>query len=180
MTKQIIPFRSDDISALAKSLRKQLQSCDSFPSHVDMLNILAKAAGYANFQQLREITSTEALSAAPARDRLEIAVPARLKPFMSQDYVLRAWPVKRAIQDLSLWFFWCRFQYQKNYTESQVNQVIQGFLGFTDFALIRRELCNHKLLKRTDDGRHYWRAAAKPPTELHLLADVWPGKEGCA
>ncbi|NMH64993.1 DUF2087 domain-containing protein [Shewanella salipaludis] len=175
MTKQIIPFSCDDISALAKSLRKQLQSCDSFPSHVDMLNILAKATGYANFQQLRQ--ATEAMSAAAEREQLDIAIPAKLKPFMTQDYILRAWPVKRALQDLSLWFFWCRFQYQQAYGESEVNEVIKGFLGFADFALIRRELCNHKLLKRTDDGRHYWRAAAKPPAELHLLADVWPGKE---
>ncbi|WP_372870233.1 DUF2087 domain-containing protein [Shewanella sp.] len=174
MTRQVIPFSSPDISALAKSVRKQLQSCDSFPSHLDMLNILAKTAGYRNYQHLRDAASTDNSGTEINIERLDLMIPTRLKPFMSQEYILNSWPVKRAIQELSLWFFWCRFRYQQHYSESEVNEVIKCFLGFADFALIRRELCNHKLLKRTDDGRHYWRAAAKPPEELHLLTLVWP------
>ena len=171
MSKETIPYTSTDISALAKSLRKQLAACDSFPTHVEMLNILAKANGYRNFQHLKG----EAPHLTEKPRQLEVVIPRKLRPFMTEDYVLHAWPVKFAIQKLCFWFFACRFQYQQRYTEREVNEVIKQFISFGDFALLRRELCNHKLLKRTDDGRHYWRAAAAPPDELTPLSDYWPG-----
>ena len=171
MSKETTPYNCTDISALAKSLRKQLMSCESFPSHVEMLNILARANGYRNFQHLKNQAPE---TTANAR-QLDVAIPRKLQPFMAKDYVLHAWPVKFSIQKLCFWFFACRFQYQQQYTEQEINEVISRFISFDDFALIRRELCNHKLLKRTDDGRHYWRAAATPPEEFAPLADYWPG-----
>ena len=173
MSKILTPFSCDDISALAKSLRKQLQQHESFPSHVEMLNILAKAKGLQNFQQLRQQHEELLLSLQP---KLSVPIPKKLKPFMSADYVMQGWPAKYAIQQLSLWFFWCRFQYQQSYSEQQVNDILIDYLDFKDFALIRRELCNHKLLKRTDDGRTYWRASAIPPEGFEPLADVWPSQ----
>lgn len=174
MSKNLTPFSCDDISALAKSLRKQLQQHESFPSHVEMLNILAKASGLQNFQQLRQQHAEQLLSAQP---ELSVPIPKRLKPFMSSDYIMHSWPAKYAIQQQSLWFFWCRFQYQQSYTEQQVNGILSDYLDsldFKDFALIRRELCNHKLLKRTDDGGTYWRASATTPEGFEPLADFWP------
>jgi len=163
-----MPFYCDDISALAKSLRKQLQHAGSFPSHVDMLNMLAKAVGSQNFQQLH------AKQILPQQPCLTLPIPASLTPFINTDYVMHTWPAKYRIQQQILWFFWCRFQYQQTYTEQQVNDTLKDCLAFDDFALIRRELCNQKLLKRTDDGRQYWRASAKPPEPLALLTDFWP------
>ncbi len=170
MSKNLTPFSCDDTSALAKSLRKQLQQHETFPSHVEMLNILAKAIGLQNFQQLRQ---QHAEQSSPT-SCLSVPIPKRLMPFVSADYIMRTWPAKYAIQQQSLWFFWCRFQYQQSYSERQVNDILKGFLDFEDFALIRRELCNHKLLKRTDDGRFYWRASATPPEGFEPLADYWP------
>ncbi|WP_394147023.1 DUF2087 domain-containing protein [Shewanella atlantica] len=172
MSKNLTPFSCDDISALAKSLRKQLQQHETFPSHVEMLNMLAKATGLQNYQQLRQ-QHGEQLS---SQSTLSAPIPKRLMPFMSADYIMHSWPSKYAIQQQSLWFFWCRFQYQQSYSERQVNEILKDFLDFGDFALIRRELCNHKLLKRTDDGRTYWRASATPPEGLETLADFWPGQ----
>ncbi|MEC4727644.1 DUF2087 domain-containing protein [Shewanella sp. D64] len=176
MSKNLTPFSCDDISALAKSLRKQLQQHESFPSHVEMLNILAKACGLQNFQQLRQQHAEQLLSAQP---ELTVPIPKRLKPFMRSDYIMHSWPAKYAIQQLSLWFFWCRFQYLQSYSEQQVNGILSDYLDsldFKDFALIRRELCNHKLLKRTDDGRTYWRASATPAEGFEPLADFWPSQ----
>lgn len=172
MSRKNIAFACADISTLAKSLRKQLMSCDSFPSQVEMLNILAKANGYTNYQHLRD----EALEAESAVSRLDVAIPQKLRPFMTEDYILHAWPAKYSIQTLSLWFFACRFQYQKRYSEREINEIISRFIDveFGDFARIRRELCNLKMLKRTDDGRDYWRASTTPPEELKTLADYWP------
>lgn len=170
MSKNLIPFSCDDISALAKSLRKQLQCHESFPSHVEMLNILAKATGLQNFQQLRQQHVEQSSFAQP---NLSMAIPKCLMPFMDTEYIMHTWPAKYSTQKKSLWFFWCRFQYQQSYSEQQVNDILKNFLAFDDFALIRRELCNHKLLKRTDDGRNYWRSSAKPPEGFEPLSDYW-------
>lgn len=47
--KQIIPFKVDDISALAKSIVKQISDSDDELGHSCMLNYLSKAAGYGNW-----------------------------------------------------------------------------------------------------------------------------------
>ena len=53
MPRTQIAFASADISALARSLREQLTGLGELPSHVAMLNMLAKAGGYRNFQHLK-------------------------------------------------------------------------------------------------------------------------------
>lgn len=50
--KQIIPFKVDDISALAKSLVKQVSDSNDELGHSRMLNYLSKAAGYGNWHHL--------------------------------------------------------------------------------------------------------------------------------
>ena len=53
MSRTQIAFASADISALARSLKEQLADLGETPSHVQMLNMLAKSAGYRNFQHLK-------------------------------------------------------------------------------------------------------------------------------
>lgn len=57
MTRLAIPFHAEDLSALAKSLRQQLDShlasTAQAPSHLSLLNMLARAAGHRNLQALR-------------------------------------------------------------------------------------------------------------------------------
>lgn len=50
MPKTTIPLPIADLSAYARSLAKLL---DPAPSHLSLLNTLAKAAGFRNFQHLR-------------------------------------------------------------------------------------------------------------------------------
>lgn len=44
------PYQHDDISVLAKSLKKQLSALDRTAGHVDLLNMLARATGQQNYQ----------------------------------------------------------------------------------------------------------------------------------
>ena len=53
MSRTPIAFASADISALARSLKEQLAALGETPSHVQMLNMLAKSAVYRNFQHLK-------------------------------------------------------------------------------------------------------------------------------
>lgn len=67
MSKQLIPFTTPDISTLARSLREQLAQLEHAPTHVEMLNLLAKASGHANFQHFRADAAAKGrLSAEPA------------------------------------------------------------------------------------------------------------------
>lgn len=66
MTRTPLPYSAGDISALARSLRTQLAARQGMPGHVELLNMLAKAAGHRNFQHFR----AQAVPAAPRRWRI--------------------------------------------------------------------------------------------------------------
>ncbi|GFK95147.1 hypothetical protein NNJEOMEG_03005 [Fundidesulfovibrio magnetotacticus] len=53
MSRIPLPFAVGDVSALAKSLRSQMDSLGRIPSHLELLNMLARAGGRRNFQHLR-------------------------------------------------------------------------------------------------------------------------------
>ena len=46
----------------------------------------------------------------------------------------------------------------EQYNEKEVNAIIQSRIQITDFVLIRRELIEAHLLKRTLNGSAYWRS----------------------
>lgn len=49
-----------------------------------------------------------------------------------------------------------KFDADKIYNEKEVNEIIQNWFLIDDYVLIRRELIEVFLLKRTKDGRQYW------------------------
>ncbi len=53
MSKTLLPFFVGDVSAFTRSLRRGLEGLDRAPSHVEMLNLVAKAGGYRNFQHFK-------------------------------------------------------------------------------------------------------------------------------
>lgn len=53
MPRSIFSIDIADLSTFAKSLREQIGRLDRQPSHVEMLNLLSRAAGFRNFQHLR-------------------------------------------------------------------------------------------------------------------------------
>ena len=65
MSRESFPFSVDDISALAKALRGNLADAQATPGHVEMLNILARAAGCRNFQHFRANAQAKARLDAP-------------------------------------------------------------------------------------------------------------------
>lgn len=69
MSRTPLPFHADDISALARSLGGQLSRTETPPSHLELLNMLARAVGRRNFQHFR----AQALAGADASTTLEPA-----------------------------------------------------------------------------------------------------------
>lgn len=49
------------------------------------------------------------------------------------------------------------FEYNRHYSEKEVNEIIKQSILFSDVELIRREMYDYRLLDRLKDGSAYWR-----------------------
>lgn len=172
MPRQSVPLHADDISSFAKALSRQLSEAHGKaprpPGHVELLNMLARAAGYRNFQSLRvrPPAAAPAEPAAPAQWS-ETAAKA-LRQFDASGRLLR-WPIKYSVQRLMLWGLWMRFDTRRRYTEREVNEVLKRWHLFGDHCTLRRELVNMRLLERESDGSEYRKLAARPDAEAMAL-----------
>ena len=166
MPKTLVPFAVPDLSPLAKSLRSQLASLDHPPTHVEMLNLLAKAGGYSNFQSLRADVRADAGPATPS-DRI-----ARVIRHFDAEGRMQRWPGKTSHQDLCLWVLWSRIPPGQDFSERDINALIQAGHSFGDHALLRRSLVDMKMLARTQDGRIYHRIEKQPDADARALMDA--------
>lgn len=167
MSRNVIPFAAADISALAKSLRAQLAARPASPSHVEMLNMLARATGHRNFQQLRARGSAPS-DMAPARSA-DPELVSRVAGHFDPDARMVRWPSKTSHQELCLWVVWAQIPSRRTFTEAEVNGLIQKKHLFGDHAILRRSLCNSRLMARTADGGEYRRIEREPPPEAAAL-----------
>ena len=69
--------------------------------------------------------------------------------------VLR-WPKKKEEKIAVLMYLNTKFKEGKEYSEKEVNELIDKWHNFKDYALLRREMFDHYLLERTKDGKKYW------------------------
>lgn len=164
--RELIPFSTDDVSALAKSLRAQLTSRATPPSHVEMLNMLARATGHRNFQHWRARTS--------ARPPLEPRTPGspasadhatvlRAARYFDDEGRLASWPSRTSLQNLCLWAIWSKIPPGQLFTEREISARLGSLHLFGDHAILRRTMCELRLMTRTADGRDY-RRVEQPPT----------------
>lgn len=168
MSKQLIAFAHPDLSALAKSLRSQLAALDHKPTHVEMLNLLARASGHANFQSLR---ASFVPASIPAFDQTRVNKV--IRHFDTTGMMIR-WPSKTNHQDLCLWVIWSRIPAAERLSETELNRHIIDAHLFGDHAILRRSLVDAGMLARTPDGRVYRRIEQVPPPDavalLHAIA----------
>ncbi len=163
-----VALRVTDVSLFCKSLRQQLvdKTGTELPSHLAMLNVIAKSAGYRNYQSLRADATALTPHQAPEpitlpRDAdLTKSVLRALSHFDTHGRLIR-FPLQLSIRQLALLALWCRMPAKRDLTESEVNHYIAQFHTFADNATLRRELVNMKLLWRTKDGRVYRKLAAE-------------------
>lgn len=86
-------------------------------------------------------------------------IPEQLKGFLDKNSKLKVWPSRkqRAKQVLALEFLTSKFEAGREYTEKEVNEILNQHHTFGDPALLRRELYMKGFFDRTPDGRRYWR-----------------------
>ena len=175
MSRESLPFVAPDLSAFARSLGRALAERPAAepPGHVEMLNLIARAAGHRNVQALR--ASTRALPPAPlaAEDRppppaLSANARKALMQFDSRGRLLR-WPVKFSVQRLAMWLLWTLFDSRRIYSEKEVNAILAEANDFGDHATLRRELVNHQLMTRKSDCSEYRKLAQWPDDEVQAL-----------
>lgn len=188
-SRERVSFTASDISALAKSLRASIAAQTDPPSQAQMLNWLAKGAGYQNYQSLRASASvarstanavdseghvaTRVAEVPTAKPRAIEPQPAPLSAHAAKALTqfdelgrLHKWPHKFAVQRIAMWGLWMRFDAKKHYTEKEVNSVLKAWHSYGDHVTLRRELVNMQLLARKSDCSEYWKVAQQPSDEV--------------
>lgn len=174
MPRELTPLVAADLSTFAKTLRAQWaerhERGAGVPSHVEMLNLLARAAGHRNVQALRAAPPVRAMAPVhgPRDPTLSEAADRALRQFDASGRLAR-WPAKRALQVAVLWGLWLRFDAKRRYSEREVNEVLNAHHSFGDHCILRRELVELKLLTRTAGGAEYRKVAARPDAEVIAL-----------
>jgi hypothetical protein len=182
MPRAAIPFAVPDLSAFARALGRALaeRTETTPPSHVELLNLIARAAGHRNVQALK--ASLEA-PAAPLADEdrsppLPLSANARkaLRQFDTRGRLVRL-PTKFSVLKLALWVLWTRFDSHRVYSEKEVNAVLKEANGFGDHVTLRRELIEQHLLTRKSDGSEYRKLPARPDAEARALLTAWRARQ---
>ena len=192
MTRLLVPLATPDLSAFTKTLKGFLderhEAGKAPPSHVELLNLLARAAGLRNFAILKKAALTAAPSvplkmgkdaAAIAQEgdaislsTLSATVRKALLQFDESARLVRL-PTKLSVQQMTMWALWTQFVAHRKYTEKEVNAIANAFHTFGDQATLRRELVNMKLLGRKSDCSEYWKESQRPSDEVQSFLRAW-------
>ena len=182
MPRSDVPLHAADISRFAKSLARDLKQTHALeqrpPGHVELLNMLARAAGYRNYQSLKARPPAPQTAAEPVPGP-ELSDTARkaLRQFDASGRLMR-WPIKFSVQRLMLWGLWLRFDARRRYSEREVNDILNAWHLFGDHCTLRRELVNEKLLARQSDGSDYRKLPRRPPPEAMALMRALRERQG--
>jgi len=192
MTRLLVPFSTPDVSAFTKTLKTFLDERHANgkppPSHVELLNLLARAAGMRNFATLRKSAQTAPPAEVPPPtfelsvgntavgevnlSTMTATVRKALIQFDDAGRLVRL-PNKLSVQQMTMWALWTKFAANRKYTEKEVNAIANAFHTFGDQATLRRELVNMKLLGRKSDCSEYWKESQRPTDEVQDFLRAW-------
>lgn len=80
-----------------------------------------------------------------------------LTPFIDSQGRITTWPAKQAKRALVLQYLITKFDFDRTYSEAEVNTVLKQWHTFEDWSLLRRELYDAGYVDRTRDGTVYQR-----------------------
>lgn len=77
--------------------------------------------------------------------------------------------MKKTVRLLAaLWYLAGKLQAGRQYSEPEINALLDEWTLFHDPATLRRELYNKRLLDRTADCSRYWKEESAPTLEAFL------------
>lgn len=88
-----------------------------------------------------------------------------LAPFLDREGRLISFPAKHKKKLIALWYLAGKIKADRQYTESEINALLDEWTLFYDPATLRRELYNKRLLNRTTDCSSYRKADNIPAFE---------------
>ena len=91
-----------------------------------------------------------------------------LLPFLDESGRLISLPAKHKKKLLALWYLAGKVEAGREYSEPEVNDLLDEWTLFHDPATLRRELYNKRLLDRTTDCRRYWKVEDIPALEAFI------------
>ncbi len=168
MPKTPLPLRADDLTTFVRALSEQLG--DASPSHLALMNMVARAAGFQNVQHMR--------SSYAAQQRLERVSQETPSDARSVERALhqfdnlarlKRWPSKRSVQTLALWALWATLPSDRAMREKEINERFNEEHCFSDPATLRRTMISCTLLSRRNDGSDYRRIEKEPPADAKAL-----------
>lgn len=80
-----------------------------------------------------------------------------LERYLNGEEKLIVYPSKRKNKMLVLEYLVSKFDSEKNYTEKEINEILNQFHTFGDYALLRRDLIEAGFLERNNNGSAYWK-----------------------
>ena len=96
----------------------------------------------------------------------------QLMPFCDANGRLTALPAKHKKKLMALWYLAWKIETGRQYTEQEINDLLDEWTLFHDAATLRRELYNKHLLNRTTDCTSYWRAEDIPPLTTFMAQHI--------
>jgi hypothetical protein len=170
MTRTAYAFEVADISSLAKALVRQLGETPAPPGHLAMLNMLARGAGWRNFQHFRASYGARAAleEPAPAETADYTQVARALRQFDAEARLIR-WPSRASQISLCLWALWAHIPAETSMTEREVNAHLNAWHLFGDPAQLRRFMVGAGMMSRKPDCTEYRRIEQRPPPEALAL-----------
>lgn len=168
MTKTPVPLRVNDITVFTRALSRQLG--ETSPSHLTLMNMVARAAGFQNMQHIRAATAAANRLKKPVDHAIADArtVERALHQFDQYGQLLQ-WPSRRSVQNLALWALWAALPSNKSLSERSVNDILNKEHHFRDPAILRRTMISCKMLTRQKDGTDYRRVEQEPPLEARTV-----------
>ncbi len=162
MTREAISLTLPDVSAFARTLKTDLG--ETSPGHQSLLNAIARAGGYRNFQHLKATQS-----GAPVQEPVEGRAVTRALARFTSDGLMDSWSTKRKVRQHCLWALWAQVPPRREFTEREISDLFDTMTVFRDPAQIRRSLIEDGLLRRTVDGSVYSRVEASPNTTAQAV-----------
>ncbi len=167
MTKKTIPLYTNDLSAFSRTLAGQMMKP---PSHLSLMNMLARAAGFRNYQHLKANHAAEERLSKPKLDAtVDYKFVEKALAWFDEDGRLKQWPTKRKLQDIALWAIWAKIPAGQVMQEPEVNERLMALHSFEDPAILRRCLCSLSLMVRNRDGSDYLRLEKRPEADVQML-----------
>ena len=82
-----------------------------------------------------------------------------LRRYMNREGKLTMLPLRQQDRQAALGFIAEQIASGRDYSEKEINALIQSQIAYGDFVTIRRELYNSRYLDREPDGSRYWKGA---------------------